>query len=235
MVSPRGGRFPSRAARLEEGTMAVTEEASAATDVVYDLKGTLLGVCSCEVLCPCWIGEDPDGGTCDAIVEWHFDEGTIRGVDVSGRTLAGIGHIPGNILAGNWKMAFFVDEGATDEQMQAILDAYTGKLGRPLADLAPLIGEVLTVEKAPIRHDLEEGTGTLKIGDVAEARMTPYKSAQGEITTLRDSIFSTVPGSPAYVSKAEYNRVRLPQFNMEWSFEGRNAIQSDYHMVYTGE
>jgi hypothetical protein len=28
--------------------------AEPATDVVYDLEGTLLEACSCGVLCPCW-------------------------------------------------------------------------------------------------------------------------------------------------------------------------------------
>ena len=26
----------------------------------YHLEGRLLEVCDCRVLCPCWIGEDPD-------------------------------------------------------------------------------------------------------------------------------------------------------------------------------
>jgi hypothetical protein len=48
-----------------------------------------------------WIGEDPDFGTCDTIVAWHFDSGKIDGVDVAGRTIALIAHVPGNILQGN--------------------------------------------------------------------------------------------------------------------------------------
>jgi hypothetical protein len=39
------------------------------------------------VLCPCWIGEDPDNGTCDTIVAWHFDKGDVGGVDVAGTRL----------------------------------------------------------------------------------------------------------------------------------------------------
>jgi hypothetical protein len=46
-------------------------------------------VCNCEVLCPCWIGEDPDYGTCEASVAYHFDKGEIDGVDVSGLTETG--------------------------------------------------------------------------------------------------------------------------------------------------
>ena len=68
--------------------------------MAYHLEGRLLEVCNCRVLCPCWIGEDPDYGTCDTIIAWHFDKGTIDDVDVSGRTIALIAHVPGNILEG---------------------------------------------------------------------------------------------------------------------------------------
>jgi hypothetical protein len=66
----------------------------------YQLEGRLLDVCSCDVLCPCYVGADPDGGTCDSVVAWHIDTGTIQGVDVSGLTIAMSIHIPGNILKG---------------------------------------------------------------------------------------------------------------------------------------
>jgi hypothetical protein len=64
--------------------------------------------------------------------------------------------------------------------------------------------------------------------------MEPYRGPDGGVTTLRDSIFSTVPGSPAWVSKATVNRVNLPMLGLEWQFEGRNAIQADWNMVHTG-
>jgi hypothetical protein len=106
----------------------------------YDLEGSLLEVCTCDVLCPCWIGEDPDGGDCLSVVAYHFDRGTIRGVDVGGLTLVSTVHIPGNVLAGNWKQVVIVDDSASEEQADAMLDAFTGKLGGPLADLAPARG-----------------------------------------------------------------------------------------------
>jgi len=46
--------------------------------MAYQLEGRLLEVCNCDVLCPCWVGEDPDGGTCDAIVAYHIDDGQIE-------------------------------------------------------------------------------------------------------------------------------------------------------------
>lgn len=202
----------------------------------YELDGTLLEACSCGVLCPCWIGEDPDGGKCDAFNAYHFDSGTIGGVDVGGLNFIRVVRIPGNVLAPNsWTQVVFVDEDASDEQAQAIVDAYDGKYGGPLADLAGLIKETLAVERAPIKHDLKDGAGTLSVGDgVLYSAMHPYQGPDGTTTTLRDSLFSTVPGSPAYVSIADKHTVNLPQYDMVWEFEGRNAIQADYKLSHAG-
>src|SRR5688500_3591459 len=130
----------------------------------YRFQGTLLEACNCDVLCPCWIGENPDNGSCSSAVAYHLDEGRIRGVDVSGLTLVGVVFIPGNILAGNWTQVIFVDDRATEEQEAAMVDAFTGALGGPLADLAQLVGERRAVVRAPISHEVVEGHGTLNVG-----------------------------------------------------------------------
>ena len=129
----------------------------------YQLEGRLLEVCNCRVLCPCWIGEDPDFKTCDTIVAWHFDKGKINGVDVADRTIALIAHIPGNILQGNWRAAVYLDDRVTPAQEDAILAVYTGKLGGPVGDLVKLVGEVVSVEKVPIKFTVEGGKGIIEV------------------------------------------------------------------------
>lgn len=212
--------------------MTVTEPQTAATTTVYDLEGTLLEACSCGVLCPCWVGEDPDGGSCDAFIAYNLTRGTIKGIDVGGLTLAGVVRIPGNVLAGGWRQVVLVDDRATDEQYQALLDAYGGALGGPLADLAQLVGEVLEVRRVPMSHGIVDGTGTIEVDGILSAEMAPFRGPDGSTTTLQETVFSTVPGSPAYVGKASSHTVNLPEHGMVWSFEGRNAIQSDYHITY---
>jgi hypothetical protein len=212
--------------------MAQTQQAAQQAGAVYSLQGTLMEACSCNVLCPCWIGEDPDGGECFAVVAWHIDSGQVIGIDVSGRSVVGIAHIPGNILAGNWELVLLVDEHTSPQQRDALVKVFSGQLGGPLADLAELIGTVKGVESAPISHQVRGGSGTLAIPGIVEAEMEPYRSPQGNVTTLRDSIFSTVPGSPAWVSKATRHRVSLPQYGMSWEYEGRNAIQAEWKMEH---
>jgi hypothetical protein len=208
---------------------------STAVETGYELEGTLLEACSCGVLCPCWIGVDPDHGTCESIDAYRFERGAIAGVDVSGLAIVNACLIPGNVLTpASWRIVMFVDERATDEQFDAIRAAFSGELGGPLADLAGLVGEVIAVERAPIVHETRDGKGVLKVGDVVSSEMRPFTGPDGTQTTLRDSVFSTVPGSPAYVAVADHFSVDLPQFGMQWSFEGRNAIQADWHMVHEG-
>jgi hypothetical protein len=215
--------------------MEATETVKTASRAGYVLQGTLLEACSCGVLCPCWIGEDPDGGQCFSFNAYHFTSGTIGGVDVSGLNLVNICHIPGNVLApASWKVVMVVDSRATPEQRDVIVGAYQGKFGGPLADLAGLVGEVKEVRSAEITHEIFDGKGAMRIDGILEAEMEPFRAVDGTITTLRDSLFSTVPGSPAYVGRAARNKVDLPEHGMAWEFSNRNAIQADYNIEFGG-
>src|SRR5262249_3116263 len=154
-AATRPGRMPpiGRPDRERGGEMAITQEKEAAQGVVYDLQGSLLEACSWGVMCPCWIGEDPDGGSCDAFVAYHFDAGNVKGVDIGGLALVNVVQIPGNVLTpGSWKVAMFVDERATDEQFNGLVDAYSGQLGGPPARLARLVRQGPDAPGAPLPH-----------------------------------------------------------------------------------
>jgi hypothetical protein len=55
--------------------------------------GELFEAYSCNVLCPCWIGQDPDLGECFAIVANHIDSEQVTGIDVS------VGRMAARVLA----------------------------------------------------------------------------------------------------------------------------------------
>jgi hypothetical protein len=215
--------------------MATTQEQPSTKAAGYQLEGSLLEVCSCDTLCPCWIGEDPDQGTCDSVLAYNLDKGTIAGVDVSGLSIVSAVNIPGNVLEGNWRQLVLIDDRASDEQADAMLSAFSGKLGGPLADLAQLVGEVVAVERAPISHEIVDGAGTLRVGDKIHCEMHPYTGPDGSVTTLNNSIFSTVPGSPAFVGKADTQKVDIPEHGFQWSYENKNAIQSDWKLDFAGD
>jgi hypothetical protein len=201
--------------------------------MAYDIEGRLLEVCTCNVLCPCWVGEDPDHGTCDSALAWHVDKGRIEDVDVMGRTVALSAHIPGNVLnPASWKVALFVDDGATDAQQEALLKVFTGQLGGGIADLAALIGEVVSVERVPITFTVDGGKGHLRIGSIADAEMTPYTGATGQPTILSETVFSTIPGSPVFAAKADhFTRDGTPHGLPDVDRTGNNALQGHFRLA----
>ena len=201
--------------------------------MAYEIEGKLLEVCSCNILCPCWVGENPDGGTCDSAMAWQIDKGQIEGIDVAGLTFALSVHIPGNVLTPkSWKVAAFVSDTATDDQHGAILKVFTGQLGGAIADFAGLIGEVVSVERVPITFTVDEGKGRLKIGSAADAQLTPYTGATGALTTLGETAFSTIPGSPVFASKAsQYTRVGSDHGIPNVDLQGHNALQGHFRFA----
>lgn len=203
--------------------------------MAYRLQGTLLEVCTCKSVCPCWVGEDPDGGECRSAFAWHFDKGIVDDVDVSGRTVGLAVHIPGNVLVkGSWRVTLFIDDGASDKQAAALQAVFTGQKGGPIVDLLQLVGEVTSVERVPIVHEVVGSKGMLKIGDVAEAELEPYRGPTGKVTTLTNTAFTTVPGAPAYVGKASRFRLKSKALGIDLDIQGFNAIQSDFVFEHAG-
>ena len=136
------------------------------------------------------------------------------------------------MLQGNWRSYYIVDDKATEAQQAALVDVWTGKLGGPLADFAQLTGEVLGVDRAPVSYELHEGKGTLKVGSFVEAEMTPYVGSTGQTTTLNDSVFSSIPGSPAWVSKASrYVRKSSAIGLKDVNLQDHNAIQGTFRFA----
>lgn len=164
---------------------------------------------------------------CDTIIAWRIDKGTVDDIDVGGNTIAAVAHVPGNILKGNWTARIFVDDQASKAQEDALLRVYTGQAGGPIADLAALIGTVVSVERAPIRFTVNDGKGELEIGTDWYAELEPYRGATGGQTVLSDTVFSTVPGAPVFVGKAPSYRSKTA-LGGQLDLKNHNALQSTF-------
>lgn len=159
--------------------------------MAYQLEGSSQEACTCEWGCPCWAGNEPDEG-CDTVLSWYIDEGTIEGVDVSGRRVAVVADVPCSAAnQGAASSTLYVDDEATPEQEEALLSAWTGKLGGPVADLAQLFGEVSSVKRAPITFSVDEGGGKLEIGQEIKVDTSNLQEAEGRNTTIQERVLST--------------------------------------------
>lgn len=196
----------------------------------YELEGRMHEVCSCATFCPCWAGLDPDGGACHFSWIFHFDRGEVNGVDVAGTNLGFIGHLPGNVYDGNVRLKVIVDERCGEEQEQVLLGAFTGQFGGPLADLAGLVGEVVSIERAPIEYDVAKGSGRFRAGSYFEGEVEAYRSPTGAPTTLRDTALGPVLGETAYAARV--TRFVMPEDPHGLDVVPGGATQTEFHYVH---
>jgi len=123
--------------------------------MAWNLRGSYVETCSCELMCPCNLSFD-HGATydfCRVVLAFNVREGDVDGTDIGGMRVVAIADAPKIMTEGNWRLGLFVDDRASDEQFDGLVKVFTGQLGGPMAALAPLVGEVLGVERATIEMD----------------------------------------------------------------------------------
>lgn len=193
--------------------------------MAWSLKGSYAETCSCELMCPCNLSFD-HGATydyCRVTLVFNIREGEIEGTEVSGLKLAAIADTPKVMTDGNWKLGVFVDENATDEQADKLVKVFTGQLGGPMAGLAPLVGEVLGVERAAFEVADEGVRHSVRVGDAIDFEIediVPFGVETGEPVRF-NGMFHPV-GSD--LTMAEAKRSRIDAFGIQ--YEGKTGLST---------
>ena len=123
--------------------------------MAWRLDGTYFENCNCEVVCPCTAADfaaPADHDRCRVLIAFHVDRGQIDGVDVAGMNVGVFADTPPMMIEGNWRVGLFMDGKASEQQAAKLTGVFSGAMGGPMAGLAPLIGEFLGVETAPIEY-----------------------------------------------------------------------------------
>ena len=159
--------------------------------MAYRIAGKYLAVCDCRLICPCPVDGTPTGQNdqCMGIGIFRIDEGSRDGTDLGGTAFALFNHFPANISAGNWKVGVVIDEGASDEQAQAIEKILSGEEGGPFGEFAPLIGEFVGMERGKV--SLANGSGSVE--GKAEVSFEPLTGPDGSPTTVSSAMFGFAP------------------------------------------
>ncbi|GAC1610808.1 MAG: hypothetical protein NVS3B26_19690 [Mycobacteriales bacterium] len=194
----------------------------------WNMRGTYIESCSCELMCPCNLSFD-HGATydfCRVTLVFNLQEGTVEGIDIGGCKVALIADTPKVMTEGNWRVGVFVNDDATDGQLDKLIQVFSGQLGGPMGALAPLIGEMLGVERAPIRIDDDGLLHSVVVGDVIDFQVqdiVPFGVDSG--APVRFSGMFHPAGSD--LTMAETKRSRINAFGI--SYEGRTGLsKSDF-------
>ena len=189
----------------------------------WDLRGSYVETCSCELMCPCNLSFD-HGATydfCRVVLVFNIREGSVEGTDIAGLKVAVIADTPKIMTEGNWRLGVFIDERASDEQLDKLVKVFSGQLGGPMAGLAPLVGELLGVERAAIEVDEDGLRHSVRVGDAIDFEIqdiVPFGVETGEPVRF-SGMFHPV-GSD--LTMAEAKRSRIDAFGI--SYEGKSAF-----------
>ena len=193
--------------------------------MAWNLSGSYAETCSCELMCPCNLSFD-HGATydfCRVTLVFNLKEGQVEGTDVAGRRVALIADTPKVMTEGNWRLGVYVDDGASDEQLDQLVKVFGGQLGGPMAALAPLVGEIVGVERATIEVDDDGLRHSVRVGDTIDFEIediVPFGVEDGQPVRFQ-GMFHPV-GSD--LTMAEARRAKINAFGI--TYEARTGLST---------
>ncbi len=194
----------------------------------WNLRGSYVETCSCELMCPCNLSFD-HGATydyCRVVLVFNIREGQVDGTDIGGSKVAVVADTPKVMTEGNWRLGVFIDDQASDEQADKLLGVFSGQLGGPMAALTPLVGEMLGVKRASIEVQDDGLRHSVRIGDEVDFEIediVPFGVETGQPVKFQ-GMFHPVASD---LTMAEAKRSRINAFGI--SYEGKTGVShSDF-------
>jgi hypothetical protein len=197
----------------------------------WQLSGDYFENCNCSVVCPCLISpappltSRPTEGVCDVALAFHIDTGSYGTVALDGLNLALVAHTPGPMGNGNWTIAIYIDERATDEQAAALGGVFGGAEGGPMAAFAPLIATNLGAKKVPIIYRVTGKTRSAEIPGVMNMSVEPLPSLRENEEIWASAGHPIAPDRLALAVGSPGST--FTDHGMRWDNSGKRPLRTD--------
>ena len=158
--------------------------------MAWQISGRSLDLCSCKMLCPCWLGPEiePDEGWCAHTFGFEIRQGSSDGVDLSGTTVAFTGEWPANFYSGGGKARLYIDETASEDQRRELEAIFSGNKSGHLASLwGATVDEWLPAKAASVVLSWGEKP-ILTVNGFGQATMQPLSNGAGKKTIISGSM-----------------------------------------------
>lgn len=194
----------------------------------WEVEGTYFENCNCVFACPCSVTSFASPATqerCQAVLVYHVERGTIDGTDVSGRSVAILADTPAQMIQGNWRVGLIIDEKASKEQVDKLAGVFSGQMGGPMGNIAPLVGEVLGIEQMPIEYGDSGRKHHVSIGKDISIEVEDYVPQGLSEPTQLHGVFHP---SNSTLTIARPTESRIKAFGMEFHNDGKSAFSAPY-------
>jgi hypothetical protein len=146
------------------------------------LRGPEIASCNCAYGCPCQFNSLPTNGDCRAAVGMRIDKGHYGKVKLDGVTWAGAFAWPGPIHMGHGEAQAIIDEGATEEQREALLKILSGQDSEPGATYFQVFSSMVEKMHPPVfkkiefKSDMKSCEGHVSVPGVLEISTTAIRN-----------------------------------------------------------
>jgi hypothetical protein len=184
----------------------------------WQVTGQYFETCNCDYLCPCTpsnLTGKHTHGNCTFAMVFHVDKGRYGNTMLDQLNFAVLANAPGPSMSdGNISVGLIIDERATAEQLQALVQIGSGQGGGPMAGLGPLVSKMLGVESKPIHFEKKAMSCSVSIPGILDQAVEGVPSAVKEGEPLY--VDNTAHPANARLALAKATRSHVHAFGIDW-------------------
>ena len=197
----------------------------------FRVKADAVEACNCQNGCNCQFAGYPNEGKCEFIIGWHVRDGHFGDVSLNGVRAAAAAKYPGAIHEGNGHVVLFIDDEATDAQVNAFATILSGKLGgMPWEALAGTIGRLDGPVRKPIDIKIAAERSSLRVAGHIDLQLTPFVNP---VTGKENHVHITYPNggffwNDAAVATTSAMRAQFGDLKLEWPNKYASAAEVNW-------
>jgi hypothetical protein len=150
--------------------------AAAAGKTSYRITAESIEACNCHHGCNCQFEGIPNEGKCEFIIGFAVKEGRVGNVSLNGLRAAVAAKYPKAIHEGNGHVVLFVDDQASDDQVNAFVSVLSGQLGgMPWEALAGTIGTFEGPIRKPVEVNPAGEQSLVRVPGSVDLQLTPIR------------------------------------------------------------
>lgn len=196
-----------------------TATAEVPTRTAYRIKADSVEACNCQHGCNCQFGGFPNEGKCEFIIGYDITEGQFGDVDLKGVRAAVAAKYPNAIHEGNGHVVLFVDEQASDEQVNALATVLSGQMGgMPWEALAGTIARMEGPIRKPIELKYDGRRSSVRIPGAIDLQLEPMRNP---VTGEEQDVHIVYPEggffwNDATIATTETMKAEYGDLTLEW-------------------
>lgn len=196
----------------------------------WSFEADYIQACNCDYGCPCEFEAPPTMGFCQGIGAHQIRKGEYGSIKLDGLGVAFIIDFPKAMHFGNGSAAWFIDERATAEQRNALLNILSGEAGgMPFEVFKNLFTKVAPPQFVPITFTWNGLSSAVKVGSAIDVAMEPIKNpVTGDPESIRIEHGTGFIFKGADCVSAKVNKVNAPMLKYDWPNKAGFVTQVKY-------